>query len=79
MKSHLKYWHTSNMEGSEIVESVSGLIPESYMDHSLYGPFDTYREAKRDALDYHRVNLETAKRAMYNLRAMRKGKNAQTD
>ena len=42
----MKYWHISDFEGTEIVQSVDN---PSTNDANAYGPFDSFSEAKNDA------------------------------
>ena len=67
MKS--KYWHITCMESSIIV--VSDDTPEA-SDGNAYGPFDTFGEAKRDAIDWHQTDKITANRAIAEIRKIRK-------
>ena len=38
------------------------------------GPFDTFKEAKNDAIAWHQCDIDNAKIAIHNLRAMKKPK-----
>jgi len=66
------WWHISDFEFTVIVESASiDNIPE-YSDGNVYGPFDTFGDAKRDAIEYHRATLENAKRCISEIKMIKK-------
>ena len=70
--NHRGWWHDSTMLGTIIY----------YHDNIEYplnascakGPFRTFTLARRDAIDYHRGNLEDARLHINELKIMRKPK-----
>lgn len=69
-KPKLNWWHISGIDGSEIVQSED--LP--YRDVAWFGPFNTFSECKRDAIDYHMADVRTARMAIGDLRTLKKPK-----
>lgn len=70
-----KYYHLTSIDFSKIVacgshEDADALAHEHGVNH--YGPFDTFSEARQDAIEYHQCTKEHAQRAINELRATRK-------
>lgn len=45
-----------------------------FIDLNVYGPFRTFGEAKKDAIQYHQTDVTTARLAIQNIKQMRKSK-----
>lgn len=60
----MKWWVAHTFEGSEFAYQEEH---PPYED-SWYGPFDSLKEAKEDAIKYHQSTLDTAKWAIYEIK-----------
>ena len=61
----MKYWHVSDTDGSSIYEGEE-------CPWSAFGPYESFREAKKDAIEFHKETINTAKDHIHNLKKLRK-------
>lgn len=69
MKTEYNGWyHLTDFEGTYKIEYF-----EKCPNGNFYGPFKTFGEAKRDALDYHQCNVRIARENIARLKFIKKG------
>lgn len=77
-KGKAGWFHYSDMDGFGGIEFLPNGLGEAlnYGDYkhrkSAYGPFKTFGEAKRDAIDFYRADVEIAKSRMGEVRRCKK-------
>jgi len=65
-----KWYHITEFEGSEIVYETHEEMIYKKMCNFL-GPFDTFNECKKDAIEYHRSTIVTGQNAIYDIKQFR--------
>lgn len=71
-KEKRKWYHDSDLESST-VQSFGKEGPPTNDMCNWAGPFNTFTEARKDAIDYHRTDLWTKQIAIGQLRVLKKG------
>lgn len=64
------WFHNATIEGCEFFSSEDPSVPET----ATYGPFNSFSEAKEDALDYYRTDLKTARENIRRVKATRRNR-----
>lgn len=68
------YYHDTGFDSTEILIMTKDEADRYNPCCNLYGPFKTFSECKKDAIEYHRSTIETAKWAIKDLNQKRKGR-----
>lgn len=63
-----KYYHFSNFEGTCFQFIDEKEISSYDSEVNAYGPFNTFTECKKDALEYHRTTKKTAQMAINEIK-----------
>ena len=74
MKDKKQWYYTAEKDGFGEFYYVNdiNLIDDRYIN--FYGPFNTFTDAKKDAIEYYVFDIERAKRSLKDLRKRRKPK-----
>ena len=70
------WYHDSEFEMTHEIKLFKE-SPDVEPQNNWHGPFKTFGKCKRDAISYHQTDIETAREAIRDIKAMRKVKAAE--
>jgi hypothetical protein len=73
MKDQAGWYHDSEFDTTHEIKFFAD-SPDVKPANNWYGPFKTFGDCKRDAIEYHQTDIHKARAAIADIRAMRRTK-----